>query len=115
MTRQPLPEALLLGLAPHMHLRGKSFLYEAIFSDGKKEVLLDVPRYDFNWQTTYRLAEPKKLPAGTKVHCVAHFDNSENNLNNPDPKARVRWGDQTWNEMMIGYFEIAVPLKAAAK
>jgi len=102
-------ESQLLTFMPHMHVRGKAFMYEAILPDGKKETLLDVPHYDFNWQTAYRLAEPKKFPAGTKIHAVAHFDNSEKNLNNPDPKATVRWGDQTWNEMMIGYFDIATP------
>ena len=70
-------------------------------------MLLDVPHYDFNWQTSYRLAEPLKLPAGTKLHAVAHFDNSADNPNNPDPKKRVRWGEQTWDEMMIGYFDVA--------
>ena len=100
----------LLGFLPHMHLRGKAFSYEAIYPDGKKEILLDVPRYDFNWQSIYRYAQPLKLPAGTKVHCVAHFDNSENNPHNPNPKATVRWGDQTWDEMMIGYMDIALPL-----
>ena len=68
-----------------MHLRGKSFLYEAVLPGGERETLLEVPRYDFNWQTAYRLAEPKELPEGTRLHCVAHFDNSEDNLNNPDP------------------------------
>jgi hypothetical protein len=105
-------EVLLLGLMPHMHVRGKSFSYEAIYPDGRRETILDVPRYDFNWQTSYRLTEPRPLPAGTRMHCVAHYDNSENNLNNPNPKATVRWGDQTWNEMMIGYFDIAVPRSA---
>jgi hypothetical protein len=78
-------------------------------SSCSKEMLLDVPAYDFNWQTAYRLAEPKELPAGTRIHCVAHFDNSKDNLNNPNPNKEVRWGDQTWEEMMIGYFDIAVP------
>ncbi|MEX0718173.1 MAG: redoxin domain-containing protein [Planctomycetaceae bacterium] len=105
-------EALLLGMSPHMHLRGKSFQYEAVYPDRRREVLLDVPAYDFNWQTSYRLAEPLKLPAGTRMHCVAHFDNSADNLANPDPTQRVRWGDQTWEEMMIGYFDIAIPLEA---
>jgi hypothetical protein len=100
---------LLLAFMPHMHLRGKAFSYEAIYPDGKREMLLDVPHYDFNWQTAYRLAEPTKLPTGTKVHAVAHFDNSESNPNNPDPKKRVRWGEQTWDEMMIGYMDVAVP------
>lgn len=106
-------ELLLLALMPHMHLRGKSFQYEAVYPDGKKETLLDVPHYDFHWQTGYTLAEPKTMPAGTKIHCVAHFDNSENNLANPDPSQSVRWGDQTWNEMMIGYFDVAVPIGQA--
>jgi len=101
--------ALLLGLSPHMHLRGKAFSFEGQFPDGRKEMLLDVPNYDFNWQTFYRLNEPMPLPKGTRVHAVAHYDNSENNLSNPDPKQTVRWGDQTWNEMMIGYFDLAIP------
>jgi hypothetical protein len=92
---------------PHMHLRGKAFRYEAVYPDGKKEVLLDVPRYDFGWQTNYRLAEPKLMPRGTRLDCIAHFDNSEDNLNNPDPKSPVRFGDQTFEEMMIGFFEAA--------
>jgi hypothetical protein len=109
-TSRPLPAgAQLLTFMPHMHLRGKAFKYEAQFPDGKTEVLLDVPHYDFNWQTAYRLAEPRPLPAGTRLHATAHFDNSADNPNNPDPKALVRWGEQTWNEMMIGYFDVAVP------
>jgi hypothetical protein len=68
-------------------------------------VLLDVPRYDFGWQTNYRLAEPKLMPRGTRLDCLAHFDNSADNLNNPDPKVPVRFGDQTFEEMMIGFFE----------
>ena len=76
----------------------------AEYPDGAKEILLDVPRYDFNWQMRYDLAEPKLLPSGTRLHCTALFDNSENNLSNPDPRRDVRWGEQTWDEMMIGYF-----------
>jgi thiol-disulfide isomerase/thioredoxin len=95
----------LLTLMPHMHLRGKAFRYEATYPDGRKEVLLDVPRYDFGWQTNYRLAEPKFMPRGTRMDCYAMFDNSEENLNNPDPKVPVRFGDQTFEEMMIGFFE----------
>lgn len=101
-------DSQLLTLMPHMHVRGKAFLYEAIYPDGKKETLLDVPAYDFNWQTAYRLAEPKKLPAGTRIHAVARYDNSVKNLSNPDPSKTVRWGDQTWQEMMIGYYDYAV-------
>ena len=98
-------------MMPHMHLRGKSFRYEARYPSGESEILLDVPHYDFNWQTAYRLTQPKSLPAGTKIHCMAHFDNSEENLANPDPDKAVRWGDQTWDEMMIGYLDIAIPLR----
>lgn len=100
-------DSLLLTLMPHMHLRGKAFRYEVTYPDGKKEVILDVPRYDFGWQTNYRLAEPKFMPQGTRMDCYAKFDNSEDNLNNPDPKAAVRFGDQTFEEMMIGFFEVS--------
>jgi peroxiredoxin len=100
-------DTLLLTLMPHMHLRGKAFRYEVTYPDGKKETILDVPRYDFGWQTNYRLAEPKFLPRGTRMDCYAVFDNSDENLNNPDSKAAVRFGDQTFEEMMIGFFETA--------
>jgi peroxiredoxin len=100
----------VLSYAPHMHLRGKAFSYEAVYPDGKREMLLDVPRFDFNWQTSYELVEPKSLPPGTRVHCVAHWDNSEDNLANPDPSATVTWGDQSWEEMMIGFFDVAIPI-----
>ena len=103
-------DLVVLSYAPHMHLRGKSFSYEAIYPDGKREMLLDVPHYDFNWQTSYELAEPKTLPPGSRVHCVAHWDNSDENLANPDSSATVHWGDQTWEEMMIGFFDVAVPI-----
>ncbi|GAB4157948.1 MAG: redoxin domain-containing protein [Planctomycetaceae bacterium] len=101
----------LLSMMPHMHLRGKSFKYVAKYPDGKTETLLNVPRYDFNWQTLYRLAKPKTFPAGTRMYCTAHFDNSAENLSNPNPKRDVRWGDQTWDEMMIGYFDLLVPVE----
>ena len=94
----------LFWFAPHMHLRGSAFRYEAAYPDGRREILLDVPKYDFNWQLRYILAEPKLMPAGTTMHCTAYFDNSEDNLANPDPTETVRWGDQTWEEMMIGWF-----------
>ncbi|HZU38011.1 MAG TPA: redoxin family protein [Gemmataceae bacterium] len=96
-------DAMLYSLLPHMHLRGKSFSYRAIFPDGKEQMLLSVPRWDFNWQSNYRLAQPLKLPAGTRIECTAFYDNSINNPNNPDPSKIVRWGDQTWEEMMIGF------------
>src|SRR5579871_1072169 len=97
--------ARLLSLSPHMHLRGKDFEFRAVFPDGKKQTLLSVLHFDFNWQTVYRLATPLDLPAGTRIECTAHFDNSEKNLNNPDPAKRVTWGDQTWEEMMIGFVD----------
>jgi peroxiredoxin len=100
----------LISLAPHMHFRGKSFRYELKYPDGRTETLLDVPRYDFGWQTSYELANPKPLPKGTVFHCTALFDNSTNNPNNPDAKATVRWGDQTWEEMMVGFYDAAVPV-----
>ena len=91
-----------------MHLRGKSFRYTAKYPDGTTEILLDVPNYDFNWQNGYHLKEPKRIPAGTVLQCVAHFDNSEDNIANPDPTETVQWGDQTDDEMMIGYFDMAL-------
>lgn len=107
---EDLPDCELLSMSPHMHVRGKSFRYTAVYPDGRKEILIDVPNYDFNWQTEYRLKESKKLPAGTRIFCEASFDNSLANLNNPDPDAWVYWGDQTYEEMMIGYFHISVPV-----
>ena len=101
-------DILLLTLFPHMHLRGKAFRYIAKYPDGKSEILLDVPQYDFNWQNGYQLKTPKRLPKGTIIECIAHFDNSTKNIANPDPTKIVRWGDQTWEEMMIGYFDGAL-------
>ncbi|MBX3414080.1 MAG: redoxin domain-containing protein [Pirellulales bacterium] len=108
-------DAELLTLTPHMHLRGKKFTFEARFPDGRVQPLLDVPNYDFNWQTTYRLSEPLDLPAGTDVHCVAHYDNSAENPNNPNPNVPVRFGYQTHDEMMIGYFEMAAKNRATRR
>jgi len=95
--------AQLYSFMPHMHLRGKDFEYKAVFPDGTSKILLSVPRYDFSWQTYYVLKEPIAVPKGTRIECVAHFDNSTNNKYNPDPTKAVRWGDQTWEEMMIGW------------
>jgi hypothetical protein len=103
----------MIGLLPHMHMRGKSFKYELIYPDGTTEVLLDVPKYDFNWQTNYILQEKKMIPAGSRLRCTAIFDNSINNLANPDPTKAVRWGDQTWEEMMIGYYDVGFPIAVA--
>jgi len=110
MQPDELPNCDLLSMSPHMHVRGKAFKYTAVYPDGKREILLDVPKYDFNWQTEYRLSEKKNVPSGTRIFCEAAFDNSTNNLNNPDPNAWVQWGDQTYEEMMIGYFHISIPI-----
>jgi peroxiredoxin len=104
------PDSTLLGMNPHMHVRGKSYRYELETPDGKRTTLLDVPNYDFNWQTMYMLKHPLQVPTGSRLLCEAVFDNSEDNLNNPNPKQWVRFGDQTWEEMMIGYYVFAVPL-----
>ena len=100
-------------LTPHMHVRGKDMKYIAHYPDGTSETLLNVPKYDFNWQITYELATPKVLPKGTEVEVIAHYDNSTNNKFNPDPSKDVRWGDQTWEEMMIGFFSTVVDRPAA--
>jgi hypothetical protein len=86
-------------------LRGKSFRYEAIYSDGRREVLLSVPRFDFMWQHRYTLSEPKLLPAGTTLRGVAIYDNSAANRSNPDPSATVKCGPQTTDEMFNGYYD----------
>ena len=97
-------DTVVTTLTPHMHVRGKDMTYIAHYPDGTAETLLSVPRYDFNWQITYELARPKTLPSGTKVEVIAHYDNSSANKSNPDPTKDVRWGDQTWEEMMIGFW-----------
>lgn len=101
-------DATLLSLFPHMHLRGKRFEYDIVRPDGSIEPLLRV-NYHFHWQLSYRLAEPRLLKAGTKLRAVAWYDNSRNNPHNPDPDATVTWGDQTYEEMMVGFFDVAVP------
>jgi len=100
-------DGVIFSMTPHMHYRGKSFDYYAKFPDGTERHLLSVPFFDFNWQTTYSLAEPEYLPEGTVIHTVAHFDNSADNPYNPDPEKPVTWGDQTWEEMMIGWMSMA--------
>ena len=95
----------LLSLTPHMHLRGKSFRFTAAYPDGHREILLSVPRYDFNWQSVYRLGQPRTIPKGTKIECEAHFDNSAGNPANPDPSRTVTWGEQSEDEMMIGFID----------
>jgi peroxiredoxin len=110
-----LKDTLLLNLTPHMHLRGKSFKYVAHYPDGTTETLLDVPKYDFNWQLRYMLAEPKLMPKGTRLVATAHFDNSADNLANPDPTATVTYGDQTWEEMMFGFYTSVDPSEDLSK
>lgn len=101
-------DALLLSFFPHMHLRGKSFEYNILEPGGGVKTLLRIPHYDFYWQLSYRLAEPLPLKAGTTLQATATFDNSRNNKHNPDPDSAVAWGDQTWAEMMVGFFDVAV-------
>jgi peroxiredoxin len=108
MLPERLPECELLSFSPHMHVRGKAFRYTLVYPDKRREILLDIPRYDFNWQTEYQLRDKLEVPKGTRIYCEAIFDNSEQNLNNPNPKSWVTWGDQTYEEMMIGYFHYAV-------
>ena len=95
----------ILAFLPHMHLRGKAFKYEVVFPDGRTETMLDVPKYDFGWQIRYVLAKPLMVPKGSEIFCRAVFDNSSDNPWNPDPNREVRWGDQTWDEMMIGFMK----------
>jgi len=101
-------DCTLLSFFPHMHLRGKRFEYDIIRDDGSIDPLLRV-NYHFHWQLTYKLAEPLPLKAGTRLRAVAWYDNSRNNPHNPDPEATVTWGDQTYQEMMVGFFDVAVP------
>ena len=95
----------ILSFFPHMHVRGSRFLYELVAEGGAPEPLLWVPRYDFNWQIGYELDEPLRVAAGTRLRATGWFDNSEGNPYNPDPGAEVRFGEQTYDEMMIGYFD----------
>src|SRR5688572_3689926 len=109
-VRMALPFALpfpitVYGMSPHMHLRGMRMRFEIIDPTGKRETLLSVPKYHFNWQTGYQLAVPRRIPAGYKIEVIGAFDNSEQNLANPDPTLNVQWGDQSWEEMFIGYFD----------
>jgi hypothetical protein len=109
-------EVQLTGMQPHMHYRGKDFEFRVIYPNGETETLLRVLNYNFNWQLSYSLANPIVLPKGTRIQCTAHFDNSANNPNNPDPGKEVSWGDQSSDEMMIGFFGVAfdanLPLKS---
>ena len=101
-------DSTIHGLLPHMHYRGQEFTYTATFPDGRMEVLLHVPEYDFNWQTLYQLAEPLVVPAGTRIDCEAHYDNSTKNPANPDPTRNVTFGNESFDEMMIGFVDYTV-------
>lgn len=103
------------SLMPHMHLRGKDYTYRAIYPDGRTEILLSVPRYDFNWQVYYYPKNPIKIPKGTRIETIAHYDNSTRNALNPDPSKPVRFGEQTWEEMMNGFFDYTVEKQGAVK
>ena len=95
-------DALVYNLLPHAHFRGKASEFSVVYPDGSEEVLLSVPNYDFNWQTTYELAEPKLIPAGSKIVHTTWWDNSAQNPANPDPSIEVTWGEQSWEEMLFG-------------
>ena len=108
-ARIPVPvKVQLLSLLPHMHLRGKAFRYDLILPNGQSYRLLDVPKYDFNWQLGYRYKVPFDVPAGSQIKATGWFDNSSSNPANPNPAATVRWGKQTYEEMMIGYIEYVI-------
>jgi hypothetical protein len=96
------------SLHPHMHMRGKDFLYRLVYPNGTSKILLSVPRWDFNWQLTYFFKEAVPAPKGSKLECIAHYDNSIKNKFNPDPTKLVEWGPQTWEEMMIGYLDYTI-------
>jgi len=101
-------DALLISLFPHMHLRGSAFEFDIVGPRGYVETLLRVKPYDFNWQLNYVLKTPRLLRKGTTLRWTGYFDNSANNPANPDPSAEVTWGEQSWDEMMIGFFDVAV-------
>ena len=100
-------EVKLVGLLPHMHLRGKDFEYRVVYPTGESETILSVPHYSFSWQLSYYPVKPIVLTKGTKIECTAHYDNSPNNPSNPDATKEVKWGDQSWDEMMLGFFDVA--------
>ena len=99
----------LISFMPHMHVRGRSMKYEVVYPNGKRQTLLDVPEYDFHWQTSYSLKKPLTIPSGATIKVTAHFDNSERNMHNPDPTKVVRQGSATFDEMMIGFVNYVVP------
>ncbi len=102
-------DSTLEMMLPHMHLRGKDFDFRITYPDGRTETLLSVPHYSFSWQLSYYLAKPLHLPKGTTIECTAHYDNSVNNPANPDATKEVHYGEQSWDEMMFGFFDVSVP------
>jgi hypothetical protein len=108
-------EMTVLSLFPHLHLRGKGFQYDIVRASGESETVLKLKSWDLNWQLSYKLEKPIKLQAGDKVKATAWWDNSANNPANPDPTKEVKWGEQSWEEMHIGFFDVAVPLKITNK
>jgi hypothetical protein len=111
-------DTVIYSLVPHTHVRGKGWHYEVTYPDGRKEVILSVPKYDFNWQHEYVFAQPLRLPAGSKLYATAWYDNSPNNKSNPDATKQVTWGDQTWEEMMytsVTFYNPPAPQTAAQK
>ncbi|MDA1092407.1 MAG: cytochrome c [Acidobacteria bacterium] len=111
-TRKITEDTYLSSMMPHMHVRGKSAKFIVKYPDGREEIALSVPNYDFNWQLSYELEEPIFMPAGSELQTVFTYDNSANNRHNPDPTAEVGWGDQTWEEMMLGYYGTVDGLEA---
>jgi hypothetical protein len=108
MEAEFLADAELVNMFPHMHVRGKDMTYQLTYPNGETETILSVPRYDFNWQLGYDVAQPIKIPKGTRIKVTAHFDNSANNKFNPDPNQTVYYGDMTWEEMMFPFFSVTV-------
>jgi hypothetical protein len=97
-------DADIYSLMPHMHFRGKRMKFTARYPDGTEELILSVPAYSFNWQLAHELEEPLRVPAGTQIHAVGAFDNSSQNAFNPDPNSEINWGEQSWEEMFMGFY-----------
>jgi hypothetical protein len=104
-------ELKLTGLHPHMHGRGRDFEYRVVYPNGETKILLSVPHFNWHWQNWYTLEQPLVLPKGARIECTAHFDNSRNNPDNADPTKEVAWGEQSWDEMMVGFFNFAFDAK----
>jgi hypothetical protein len=105
----------VFAIFPHTHVRGKDWSYQVVYPDGRKEQVLSVPHYDFNWQTFYTFTKPLAMPKGSRLEAVAHYDNSANNASNPDPKIAVHWGEQTWQEMQYTGLTFTVNEKVASQ